>query len=57
MDARQTVGQFLQRWLEDSVRPGLRPKTYVTYEMYVRVHLIPARAALEGEPARAMHPG
>lgn len=27
-----TVGDYLARWLEDSVRPRLRPKTYRGYE-------------------------
>jgi integrase len=40
-DDRQTVGQFLTRWLADSVQPSVRPKTYTTYESYVRCHLIP----------------
>ena len=40
-DERQTVEQYLRRWLVDAVRPSLRPKTYTTYEGYVRLHLIP----------------
>jgi integrase len=39
---RQTVAQFLDRWLIDAARPSVRPRTYATYESYVRVHLIPA---------------
>jgi hypothetical protein len=27
-----TVGQFLHRWLEDTVAPNLAPLTYATYE-------------------------
>ena len=38
---RQTVGQFLTRWLEDSAKPCIRPSTYRSYEQMVRVHLIP----------------
>ncbi len=38
----QTVAQFLERWLEDVVKPGKRPRTYDAYETIVRVHLIPA---------------
>ncbi|MEX0629115.1 MAG: site-specific integrase [Chloroflexota bacterium] len=40
-DDRLTVGQFLTGWLSDAVRPSVRPKTYATYEMYARCHLIP----------------
>ncbi len=28
---RQTLGQFLVRWLQDSVKPTVRPKTYTSY--------------------------
>lgn len=39
---RQTVAQFLERWLEDVVRVKNAPKTRRDYEMIVRVHLVPA---------------
>jgi integrase len=38
---KQTVAQFLTRWLEDSVKPKNRAETYRSYEWIVRVHLIP----------------
>ncbi|HZU05719.1 MAG TPA: site-specific integrase [Chloroflexota bacterium] len=38
---RQTVGQFLARWLEDVARPRVRPKTYHSYAQLVRLHLAP----------------
>src|SRR5215216_1471394 len=38
---RQTLGQFLDRWLTDCVKPSVRPSTYVSYEQQVRVHLSP----------------
>ncbi len=38
----QTVGAYLTRWLEDSVKPKQRPGTYVRYETLVRLRLIPA---------------
>jgi integrase len=38
---RQTVGQFLSRWLTDSVKPAVRPRTYESYELTVRLHLMP----------------
>src|SRR5438874_12212998 len=39
---RQTVAQYLARWLEDSARPAIRPSTYVGYEVLVRVPIVPA---------------
>ncbi len=39
---RQTVGQFLDRWLTDVVAPTLAPKTVSSYRDVVRVHLKPA---------------
>jgi hypothetical protein len=31
-----TVGQFLNRWLEDTVAPNLAPLRYATYESHVK---------------------
>lgn len=39
---RETVKSFLERWLEDTARPRLAPRTFESYEMICRVHLIPA---------------
>jgi integrase len=36
-----TVSIFLTRWLEDSVRPTVRQRTYENYESMVRVRLVP----------------
>lgn len=38
---RQTVAAFLDRWLEDVVRPAKAPKTAATYADIVRLHLKP----------------
>ena len=38
---RQTVGQFLYRWLEDSVKLSVRPLTYQQYEQHIRLYLAP----------------
>ena len=38
---RQTVGQFLEHWLESSARPRLRPRTFAGYKTIVSQHLIP----------------
>ncbi len=39
---RQTVGQFLDRWLAGDVKPTKAPKTYASYAETVRVHLVPS---------------
>lgn len=39
---RQTVAQFLQRWLTDCVAPSTRPRTLDSYSDTVRLHLIPS---------------
>jgi integrase len=38
---RQSVTKFLNSWLE-AVRPTLRERTWVRYEQYVRLHVVPA---------------
>jgi integrase len=40
-DDRLTTGKFLDGWLEDVVRATVRPRTYVSYEQTVRLHLRP----------------
>jgi integrase len=39
---RLTLAAFLARWLEDSARPTLRPRTFASYKMIVNYHLAPA---------------
>jgi integrase len=36
---KQTTGQYLDAWLENTARPSIRPKTYRSYEQTVRNHL------------------
>lgn len=38
---KQTVGQFLEDWLENTVKKSVRPRTYQGYEQVVRLHLKP----------------
>jgi integrase len=38
---RGTVAQFLDSWLEDTVRTKVRPSTYASYRDLVRLHLQP----------------
>jgi integrase len=40
-DKRQTVAQFLTRWLSDVARTRVRPRTYVTYEAAIAHHINP----------------
>jgi integrase len=40
MDGRKKVRQFLDEWLA-SIKSSVRPKTYVTYEGLVRLHITP----------------
>ena len=39
---RQTVGQFLDKWLSEVARPKLRPSTFISYQSKIRNYLIPA---------------
>lgn len=39
---RQTIKQFLERWLTDCVKPSVRPSTYISYDQQVRVHIAPS---------------
>lgn len=41
-----TLGEWLPHWLELYARPSVRHSTYVSYEGYVRKHLIPALGAV-----------
>lgn len=36
------VGEYLERWLESSVRGNVSPRTYTNYRLQVRRHLVPA---------------
>ena len=38
---RQTVGQYLTAWLEDSVRSAVRQTTYENYSATLRKHVLP----------------
>jgi integrase len=39
---RITLGEFLDRWIEDSVKDSVKPSTYENYAMLTHRHLIPA---------------
>jgi integrase len=42
----QTVAQFLNRWLEDVVKPNLRPRSYSVHEGKTRLHILPGLGKL-----------
>jgi integrase len=50
---KETVGQFLERWLRDSVAPSVRPSTLVGYTTNVRRHIVPVIGKL---PLRKLNP-
>ncbi|MCA1703729.1 MAG: site-specific integrase [Actinobacteria bacterium] len=39
------LGEFLVYWLNEVVRPNLAPATYINYELFVRLHIIPGLGA------------
>ena len=41
LDDRQTTSNYLAIWLETSVRPSVRPRTFKSYEEIVNLHLSP----------------
>lgn len=41
LSERQTVKQFLENWLEQTIKPRRKAKTYHRYEQMVRLHLVP----------------
>ncbi len=52
---RQRVGQFLEAWLRDAAKPSLRPRTYESYEVIVRRHLVPRLGRLLLSALSAQH--
>jgi integrase len=52
---RQTVGVFLERWLEDVVRPQCAPKTYYQYRDLMRGHVIPELGSMPLDKLTAQH--
>jgi Phage integrase, N-terminal SAM-like domain len=40
--ARTSVGEYLDRWLEDSVKGSVKHSTYHSYSTEIRRHVIPA---------------
>src|SRR5579864_8171702 len=51
----QTVGQYLTRWLEDSVKPHRSYGTYERYEECLRLHIVPALGKVSLEKLTPQH--
>lgn len=52
---RQTLAEFLDRWLNDVVKQGVRPKTYRTYADIVHLHVRPAIGRIRLEKLTPQH--
>lgn len=44
--SKETVGQFLERWLRDYAANSVRPSTLASYAIVIRRHIIPAIGSL-----------
>jgi integrase len=44
---RQTVGQFMERWLQDSAKPTVRASTFESYQILTRTHIIPGLGRIQ----------
>ena len=40
--AQQTLKQFLERWVEETYKPTVKPLSYVNYRSVINAHLVPA---------------
>src|SRR5438552_6697051 len=43
---REPLAKFLNRWLEDCVKPRCRPRTYILYKQQIESHIVPALGAV-----------
>jgi integrase len=50
-----TLGEYLTRWLEDSVRGNVRHRTLDNYRMHVRCHIIPALGRIKLKVLSSAH--
>jgi integrase len=39
---KQTIGEYMVRWLEDFAKAGLAPRSYHNYKLQIREHIVPA---------------
>ncbi len=54
-NAKQTVGQFLTDWVENSQKQNVRPRTYERYEEIVRLHIVPVLGRHRLQKLSAQH--
>src|SRR5919202_4568464 len=52
----ETVGAFLERWLEHVVKPGKTHRTYAAHRQQVRSHIVPALGHVKLDALRKAHP-
>ncbi len=52
---RQTVGEYMTRWLENKARPEIGPVTYARYEQLVRLHVTPLLGGVSLAKISAAH--
>jgi len=53
--SKQTTGEFLERWLRDSAKGSLAPRTFERYEDAIRSHVIPTLGSIRLTDLRAAH--
>ncbi len=49
------VGEYLERWLNDSVRGSVKPVTFESYKQLMRVHVVPALGRIKLEKLSPAH--
>jgi integrase len=52
---RVTVGEYLDRWLENTAKNKVRPTTYARYETLARIHLKPILGGVRLEKLAPVH--
>ena len=50
-----TVAQYMTRWLEDSARGDLAPRTYHNYRLQIRRHIVPTFGSVKLDKLTAAH--
>ena len=55
VDRAPTLGEFLEYWLTQSVKPRLRPLTHAGYQVNVRKHIAPALGTIKLDRLTPQH--
>ena len=55
LPSRLTMGELLQQWLTNYAKPQVGAKTFVDYEVTIRLHIIPALGGMKVQALRASH--